>query len=151
MVKIRPSKQDDRPALFEIWRSAVRATHHFLAEPDFQAIAVLMAEHYLANTQLWVVVDEQDRPLGFMGMSGSHIDSLFIHSTHRGKGLGTMMFDHAKRISKVLTVDVNEQNEQATEFYRRMGFIDTGHSDFDDEGRPYPLLHMRLLQDDQVI
>lgn len=150
MVQIRPSKQDDRPFLFEIWRSAVRATHHFLTEPDFQAIAVMVAENYLANTQVWVAVDAQDRPLGFMGMSGAHIDSLFIHPKQRGRGLGTMMLDHARQISSDLTVDVNEQNEQAVGFYRRVGFIETGRSDRDDEGRAYPLLHMKLLQDRQV-
>lgn len=39
-------------------------------------------------------------------------------------------------------VDVNEQNEQALGFYRRLGFAQVGRSPLDGEGRPYPLLHL---------
>ncbi|TMD66902.1 MAG: GNAT family N-acetyltransferase [Chloroflexi bacterium] len=42
------------------------------------------------------------------------------------------------------TVDVNEQNDQALGFYLRMGFVVVGRSELDSNGKPYPLLHMRL-------
>jgi putative acetyltransferase len=146
MIQIRQSTRNDFPVLFEIWRSAVCATHDFLSEQDFQDIAISVAEKYLPDAELWVAVDQQDRPLGFMGMSQAHIDTLFIHPEHRGKGIGRMLLDHARQRAGVLTVDVNEQNEQAVGFYRRMGFVETGRSARDDEGRPYPLLHMNLSQ-----
>lgn len=41
-------------------------------------------------------------------------------------------------------VDVNEQNEQAVGFYRRMGFEVAGRSAEDGMGLPFPLLHMRM-------
>jgi putative acetyltransferase len=41
-------------------------------------------------------------------------------------------------------LDVNEQNDQAVGFYRRMGFAAVGRSERDYTGKPYPLLHMRL-------
>lgn len=44
------------------------------------------------------------------------------------------------------TVDVNEQNTQAVGFYARAGFTVTGRSPVDDEGRPYPLLHLALTR-----
>jgi len=44
-------------------------------------------------------------------------------------------------------VDVNEQNDQAVGFYRKMGFTETGRSPTDDDGRPYPLLHMVRTQE----
>ncbi|HKB39870.1 MAG TPA: hypothetical protein VKD72_25770, partial [Gemmataceae bacterium] len=43
-----------------------------------------------------------------------------------------------------LTVDVNEQNAAARGFYEACGFVVEGRSELDDQGRPYPLLHMRL-------
>jgi putative acetyltransferase len=43
-----------------------------------------------------------------------------------------------------LTVDVNEQNTQGVGFYRHLGFVETGRSETDDQGRPYPLLHLKL-------
>jgi putative acetyltransferase len=45
-----------------------------------------------------------------------------------------------------MTVDVNEQNEQAVGFYLKMGFQVEGRSDEDGFGKPYPLLHMRLAE-----
>ena len=46
--------------------------------------------------------------------------------------------------SGVTEVDVNEQNASAVDFYTRRGFAVVGRRDSDDEGRPYPLLHLRL-------
>ena len=49
----------------------------------------------------------------------------------------------AERVGLPATVDVNEQNHGAVGFYRHIGFEVTGRSDLDDQGRPYPLLHLR--------
>ena len=43
------------------------------------------------------------------------------------------------------TLDVNEQNPQAVGFYEHEGFVVAGRSPVDDAGRPFPLLHMRLV------
>jgi putative acetyltransferase len=43
----------------------------------------------------------------------------------------------------VLTVDVNEQNEPARRFYEALGFVAAGRSPLDDNGLPYPILHLR--------
>ena len=39
---------------------------------------------------------------------------------------------------------MNEQNEQAAGFYRRMGFEVVGRSESDGLGQPFPVLHMEL-------
>jgi putative acetyltransferase len=39
---------------------------------------------------------------------------------------------------------VNEQNDQAVGFYRRMGFEVASRSAEDGLGQPFPLLHMEL-------
>ena len=43
------------------------------------------------------------------------------------------------------TLDVNEQNPQAVGFYEHEGFVVAGRSPVADAGRPFPLLHMRLV------
>lgn len=39
---------------------------------------------------------------------------------------------------------MNEQNPQASGFYRHYGFVITGRSPLDGQGNPFPLLHMKL-------
>lgn len=144
MQFIRLSEAGDVAALADIWRASVRATHDFLSEDHFAEIERLVAQDYLPNAPLWVaVVDGQ--PAGFMGLSGAHVDSLFIDPARRGTGLGRAMLAHAGQLAGRLTVDVNEQNAQAVGFYERMGFRGIGRSPTDDAGRPYPLLHLRQV------
>jgi putative acetyltransferase len=54
------------------------------------------------------------------------------------------LLHHAIAAFGATELDVNEQNEQAVGFYRRMGFEVVGRSALDGTGKPYPLLHMRL-------
>lgn len=143
MSSIRLSLDTDTAALAAIWRASVRATHDFLSEQHFREIEPMVAEQYLPSTRVWVALDPEGRPCGFMGLSGAHVDTLFIDPASRGQGVGRRLLDHARELAGPLSVDVNEQNVQAVGFYRHMGFVQTGRSPQDDAGRPYPLLHMR--------
>lgn len=40
---------------------------------------------------------------------------------------------------------INEQNPHAVGFYEHLGFTTYRRTDLDEEGRPYPLLYMRLV------
>ena len=144
MTRIRPSRPDDADRLFQIWHDAVTATHDFVSPEHRSEIADIVRDQYLPNAPLWVIVDDQDRPLGFMGMTGAMMDSLFIYPAQAGRGLGRAMVDHARSLAADLHVDVNEQNHAAVAFYRHLGFRQIGRSPTDDSGRPYPLLHLRL-------
>ncbi|MEI2299479.1 acetyltransferase [Ensifer sp. MJa1] len=142
-ISIRSSRPSDIPRSFDIWRSAVVATHDFLTPEDFAAIEVLVRDHYLPVAEFLIAADENDRALGFMGMTGAQIDSLFVHADARGAGVGRRLVEHAVSLHPVLTVDVNEQNASGAGFYQRLGFKPVGRSPVDDAGRPYPLLHLR--------
>ena len=142
-MHIRLSTESDTAVLADIWRASVRATHDFLLDADFREIDTLVAEHYLPATRVWVALDAAGRACGWMGLSGAHVDALFIDPASRGLGVGRKLLAHAESIAGRLSVDVNEQNLQAVGFYRHMGFAATGRSPTDDAGRPYPLLHMR--------
>lgn len=90
MIHIRKSNRADAPALTEIWRASVLATHDFLSRDDFLEIEKLVAEQYLPNVEVWLIEDA-GKPVGFMGMSERHIDSLFIAPDQRGKGIGKQL------------------------------------------------------------
>lgn len=141
-MQIRPSTPEDGARIVEIWRGAVAATHNFLSPADLAEIDA-QVEEFLPQTPLLLAIDAQGRTAGFMGMTDNKVDSLFIDPALRGGGIGRQMIAHAASLFPSLLVDVNEQNAQAVGFYERMGFVRIGRSETDDQGRPYPLIHMQ--------
>ncbi|WP_303635894.1 MULTISPECIES: acetyltransferase [Stenotrophomonas] len=142
MTTLRPSRASDGDCLVDLWRRAVDATHHFLSAEDRQAIDAEVAG-FLPQAALTVAVDADDRPLGFMLVEGTHMEALFIDPEVRGTGIGRQLLQHALATHPQLSTDVNAQNTQAVGFYQRMGFMETGRSAVDAQGRPYPLIHLR--------
>lgn len=145
--RVRKSTAADVPELFEVWRTAVEATHDFVSAEDRAEISKLVREAYLPSADLDVAVDENDKPLAFMGMTGDEIDALFVHAGARGSGLGRLLTELAFSRAPAIRTEVNEQNVQAVEFWKHMGFRQVGRSDTDRQGRAYPLLLMERSDD----
>jgi GNAT superfamily N-acetyltransferase len=143
MFTLRATRSEDLARNFEIWRTAVLATHHFLSPEDFRGISEFVEKSYLPSADFTVAVDANDVAHGFMGTSGDHVDALFVHAESRGQGIGRLLLHSFLATRSEATVDVNEQNVSGRRFYEAMGFEQQGRSDADSEGRPYPLLHMR--------
>ena len=141
---IRQATNADHPQLLNIWLRSVRATHHFLQESDIEALLPQLRDIYLPAVELWVAVDAEDCPLGFIGLNENHVEMLFIEPDLRGKGIGRALLDHARSSRSQMSVDVNEQNPEAVGFYLHYGFVQTGRSPLDGEGRPFLLLHLSL-------
>lgn len=89
-----------------------------------------------------VATNQEDQPLGFMFLHEGHLEALFVDASARGLGVGKHLISHALALHPDLSVDVNEQNHQAVGFYQHMGFKLSGRSERDNQGRPYPLLHL---------
>jgi putative acetyltransferase len=141
-VKIRRSSSADLEALFQVWLAAVRATHDFLTEADVAFYSLQVLHEYLPSTSFWVVVDDLDRPIAFLGATENKIDALFVTPAHHGRGVGRALIAHAFAPTAAVRVDVNEANLGAQVFYRRLGFREVGRSALDDAGRPLPLIHL---------
>ena len=139
---IRPRQPADHAVLLDIWHRAVLVTHDFLTADDVQALHVQMDEVYLDAVEIRVLLDGRRQVLGFIGLTGGHVEMLFVDPDCHGRGVGSQLLDDARERCGALTVDVNEQNLAAHGFYRRYGFHDIGRSETDGEGRPFPLIHM---------
>ena len=141
---IRQATNADHPQLLNIWLRSVRATHHFLQESDIEALLPQLRDIYLPAVELWVAVNTEDNPTGFIGLNENHVEMLFIDPDLRGKGIGRALLNHARSSRNPMSVDVNEQNREAVGFYLHYGFVQTARSPLDGEGRPFPLLHLSL-------
>lgn len=141
---IRKGNAADHPQLLNIWLRAVQATHDFLQPSDIDALIPQLRDSYLPAVELWVAADTEESPLGFIGLSDNHVEMLFVDPQRHGQGIGRALLDHVRTSRATLSVDVNEQNPQAAGFYLHYGFVQTGRSPLDGEGRPFPLLYMSL-------
>lgn len=141
---IRSSRgPEEFPRLVRIWRSAVDATHDFLADEHRDEIEARLASDYFPQVALRIA-EIDGIPVGFAGASGTSLEMLFIDAAEHGRGIGTALLNAVIAEFGVSTVDVNEQNTQAATFYRRHGFRQVGRSPLDEAGRPYPILHLAL-------
>ena len=129
--------------LLAVWERAVRSTHKFLQEEDILALRPVVREALLEIPRLAVYL-EAGKPAGFLGAAGEKIEMLFLDVPAQGKGCGRALMEYAMANWHCIYVDVNEQNQQAAGFYQHMGFVVKHRSALDDQGNPFPILHLAL-------
>lgn len=87
--------------------------------------------------------NEDGRPIAFMGIEGDTLEMLFLTPEEMGKGLGKCLMQYGIEHYKIQKLTVNEQNPRAKSFYEHIGFQAYKRSEYDQQGRPYPLVSMR--------
>ncbi|TBL85769.1 acetyltransferase [Hafnia alvei] len=145
MIEFRPSTPKDISHIMKIWNKAIDATHHFLVLEDSLAIEKELLT-FFPTVELTLACESSGRIIGFMYLHNGHMEALFVDPDYHGQGVGKAMIHVALAQYPQLTTDVNEQNQQAVGFYTRIGFDQIGHSKFDSQGRPYPLIHLRYRE-----
>lgn len=139
---IREIKETDYQQLMKIWESAVLNTHDFLKQEDFNYYKEQIPSYFEHVTLLGF--EDSGVLVGFMGVAEENLEMLFIHNDYRGKGIGRQLFRYGINQLKITKVDVNEQNTQAVDFYKHIGFHVVNRSELDGQGKEYPILHMEL-------
>lgn len=140
-VKNRDFMLIDR--LTDIWESSVRATHLFLSEPEIEEIKCCVPDALRSVGHL-IAAEISGYDVAFMGIDGNRLEMLFVLPQQRGKGLGKQLLKYAVENHAVNELTVNEQNPLARGFYEHMGFCVYKRTETDEQGKPYPLLYMKL-------
>lgn len=130
--------------LLDVWESSVKATHLFLSENEVENIKKYVPQALREIPHLIIFENENQVPVGFMGIVEQHIEMLFVSAEERGKGLGKELLKYGIEKYSVNDLAVNEQNPLAKGFYEHMGFRIYKRTEKDEQGNPYPLLYMRL-------
>ena len=140
---ITKATTDDYAEIIDLWEHSVRATHHFLPEEYLQQIKTMLPS-ILPHVNLYISRTATGNLSGFLGVAENKIEMLFIHPSNFGSGIGKLLAHFAIKDLQADKVDVNEQNERATEFYKHIGFVVTGRTETDGLGKPFPLIQMEL-------
>ena len=128
-----------------VWENSVTATHDFLSDDDIQELKPKILNDYLPGVEhLYVYVSFFNEIVGFIGVSKKKIEMLFIASWGQGGGIGKSLIEFAVSEFGAEEVDVNEDNVSALGFYEHMGFKIISRSPLDGEGKPFPVLHMKI-------
>ena len=99
-MRIRRSIEGDAAALLDIWLRSVRASHHFLSEPDIQSLLPVVRDQVLPALDLWILCNGS-APIGFMGVGENSIEALFVAPEYFRRGGGMLMVEFARhRLSR---------------------------------------------------
>jgi putative acetyltransferase len=135
-------KKQDYSDLIEVWEKAVRATHDFLPDEEIDYLRSMILGKYFDCMHLKCVKNIDGKIIAFSGVTDKKLEMLFVLPAAQGKGVGSALCQWAIEYQKATQVDVFEQYPPARKFYQRFGFMVVSRSEFDEEGKPYPILHM---------
>lgn len=142
---ILPYSDKFKKQVLDVWERSVLATHNFLSAEDFAEIKALVWTIDFKAFPVFCLI-QQDKVHGFIGIADAKIEMLFLDPNDIGFGLGKQLMTFALNEIKAIKVDVNEQNIQAVNFYKKFGFETYERTDKDDQGKDYPLLRMKLAK-----
>jgi putative acetyltransferase len=92
-MEIRRAIPGDRDVLLDVWLRSVRATHAFLSAAEIESLTPLVRDYLGSDAaEFWVVCDEIGAVMGFMGMSGSKMESLFLAPEFQRRGSPCSLF-----------------------------------------------------------
>ncbi len=130
--------------LLDIWENSVKATHLFLSNKDIQNIKKYVPQALKEVQHLIIIENENNIPIGFMGIENTKLEMLFIKNNERGKGVGKQLLTYGIENYNVNELTVNEQNPNAKGFYEHLGFKVYKRTELDEQGNHFPILYMRL-------
>ena len=130
--------------LLKVWESSVRATHTFLSNDEILEIKEYVTETLRSIAHLVIETNQNNDPITFMGIGDDKLEMLFVAPEYRSSGIGRKMLTSGINNYGVTELAVNEDNPQARGFYEHMGIVTYQRNELDDQGRPCPVLYMRL-------
>lgn len=109
-----------------LWYRAGKAAYPYL--PGWRAMTPALADqvfrqHIAANDALFVI-EHAGSIVGYLALQHSYIDRLYVDPHHQGRGYGSALLAHARRLSpQGLELHTHQQNAAARAFYERRGFV----------------------------
>ncbi|WP_259781757.1 GNAT family N-acetyltransferase [Aestuariispira ectoiniformans] len=140
---VRAFDPADTDRLLEIWLAASKIGHPFLGDAVLRDQMKLVRDIYLPQAETWVAC-KTHRAIGFIGLLDNFIGGLFVDPSFHGHGIAKTLINAASSRYPSLDVDVYEDNPIAPTVYQRLGFREISRRLTDDDGRPHPLIRMRL-------
>lgn len=138
ILELSQSHYDD---VLDTWEKSVAATHHFLKPQEIKFYKTAISKYGLPPLKLFGIYDKSILS-GFIGLSETKVEMLFVHPDYIGTGIGKKLMSFAMQNPKIKFIDVNEENPHAFAVYQHWGFTVISRDELDDSGKPHPILHL---------
>jgi phosphinothricin acetyltransferase len=139
-MMIRPAILDDLPAITEIYNEAIRNTVSTMDTVEKKVAERREWFDYHGDQYPLLVCEEQETVAGWASLNlwSDRIAyaltaevSVFIHTEHRGKGIGKRLVKEIITAGKtaqrhLLVARISTENEISLNMFRRAGFTDLG-------------------------
>lgn len=132
---VRKFQAGDLERVAEIWLEANIQAHNFIPRRYWEEQLETVRD-LLPRAELYVWQDRDGAVQGFTGLSGEHIEGIFVRPSLQSRGIGRALLDRAKNAHSRLTLNVYRKNERAAAFYRREGFRVRGEGADGNTGEP---------------
>lgn len=144
MLRVRPMRPADLPAILDLWVAAWQAT---MPDVDFAERRSWLADRFAGFAQTGTAIlcaadadaDGAGAVTGFvtLDLTSAYLDQLAVAPWRFGDGVATALLDAAKRLAPGrIELLVNQDNPRAIRFYEREGFARVEPSTSSVSGRP---------------
>lgn len=121
-LRLRPAAGSDASALAQLYLRSRSAAMPWLVSPHDGPATHRWLEHVLL-VEATVTIAELDGLCGFMALSGSWLEQLYVEPAFQRSGVGAALLDSAKIASPAeLWLHVFTRNVAARRFYETAGF-----------------------------
>ena len=120
MIRKLDNKDIDR--VMKIWFETTIKAHSFIEKSYWEQMFDVVKNQYIPISETFVF-EKNGEIQGFISLiENKHIGALFVSEKFQGQRIGTHLIEYVFKIVNDLTLDVYKENNQAVQFYKRMGF-----------------------------
>lgn len=112
---------EDYARCADIWLQASIVGHPFIDKAFWKSNLQAMTEQYLPASTVLIAYDKET-PVAFAATAKNVLEALFVLPLWWRKGIGRMLLKRLLDEHQELDLAVYQKNQQATAFYRQMGF-----------------------------
>jgi GNAT superfamily N-acetyltransferase len=138
-VVLRRATALDADEIADVWLAAFAATYAFPPAHTDDEVRSWLRQVVVCTQETWVAVEPAGTIAGFMSLTETMLDQLYLRPDVTGRGLGSRFAELAKaRRPRGLDLYSFQVNEGARRFYERHGFVvlSLGDGSANEEGQP---------------
>lgn len=120
-IEVAAIESGDIPEIVDIWYKVSLVAHSFIHGEYWRKNRDLMATKYIPMSDTYKAVDGE-RIIGFISLLNDYLAAIFVKEEFQGKGVGSLLVNHAKSLNSSLQLKVFSKNIKSIEFYKSKGF-----------------------------